>query len=314
MLQAQPDANHDDHLRHAALQSKDRFLAITSFLLSRPDLTTALVSLFVVDGWAEAALRNTPADSFNIMSLPKFYTGIYRDLKRVVGAATMLTSLWLSYIDIDTELLSSISTIETLSTVGFAGCRIHADACDMIQWNRIQPQGTVLNLSLTFPDDDELIWYTLLLYPHLLTLSVHGWAETPDVAFMPPRVVMERCNPFKTLQRASFDNFQPDDIPLLASWMSQAAASTTPPNLKLTHFKIRTPNGTEDSLIINLLHCLRLSPKLRILVLDGLQDGSLNLIDSIAEACPNICGLTLMRRHNVRQIESNLASWPHTSA
>jgi hypothetical protein len=57
-----------------------------------------------------------------------------------------------------------------------------------------------------------------------------------------------------------------------------------------------------------------MAPNLEVLVLEGLESGSLDLITLIATTCSNLLGLTLIRRHNIRQRKTKLASWPHTLA
>jgi hypothetical protein len=69
----------------------------------------------------------------------------------------------------------------------------------------------------------------------------------------------------------------------------------------------------DDTVVFDLLNALRWSPNMQVLVLEGLRDAGLELIDRISQACPNLFGLTLIRRHNNRQSETKLASWPHAS-
>jgi hypothetical protein len=312
MLRAEPDADHYEHLCEAALTSRRRFLDVTGFLLSRPDLTDALRTLSLRDRWPQRALHNTFAESFNIHSLQNFYTPIYRDFSKIIEASKNLTTIAMSGLDICTVFLQAISNLETLRTIHFSSCQLDAAACVGITQNEVRLQDTVLNLRL-FVHGDDSIWYILFLYPQLRTLTVLPLESNP--ANLPAEDILERATPFKTLERLSLDNFDPRAILVLCAWMIEALGNVANPELKLTHFKVHTRLGVPDPMLVNLLDTFRFSPNLQILVLEGLAltDVGPEIIDLIAETCPNLRGLTLIRRHNERQLETELAAWPHTS-
>jgi hypothetical protein len=310
MLRAQ-DVDHFGHLCLVALTSRDRFLKASEFLLSRPDLLDALRTLTVFDGWSRASLRNTLADSFNIQSLPNFYPIIQHHLNQVAEATKNLTTLRLTCINIWPTFLAAISRIETLHTIMFLACQLDNDTCESILENQIRLQESILNVELNLIGDDS-IWYTLCLYPRICTLSIMG--PMNEFTFLPAHDILDRLNPFKTLERVSLSNFDPNDMLVLSAWIVKASENVAIPDLKLTHFKVHTRLGIANSALSDLLRALRLSPNLQVLVLEGLAGGGLDIIDSIAEACPNLLGLTLIRRHNDRQTSTKLALWPHTSA
>jgi hypothetical protein len=312
VLQADPDADHYAHLCKAALTSRDKFLDVTGFLLSRPDLTDALRSLILRD-CSQRSLRNTFAESFNIYSLPDFYTAIYRDLSKIMEVAKNLTKLIMSGLDIYLEVLQAISNLTTLRTIHFLSCELDVAACASITHREVPLQDTVVDLRLLV-DKDDSIWYTLSLYPQLRNLTVMSSAN--NRTNLPAEDILGQGTPFKTLERLTLDAFVPHAVSLLCAWMMEDLQSATHPELKLTHLKVHTPLGLPDFILIGLLNTLRFSPNLRILVLEGLAltDVGPDIIDLIAETCPNLLGLTLVRRHNERQIETKLAAWPHTSA
>jgi hypothetical protein len=310
MLRAEPHANHYEHLCAAALTSRRQFLDVTSFLLSRPDLTDSLRSLFLRNDWPQRALHGTLAESFDIRSLRDFYTPIYRGLGKIMEAAKNLTKLTLSGFDICPEFIQAISHIETLRRVQFSSCQLDAATCDSIVQNEVRLQETVVNLRL-FVHREPSIWFTLSLYPQLRTLTVLA----VNMQNLPAEGILERTTPFKTLERFALDNFVPHAISLLNDWMVETLESTVIFELKLTHFKVHIRMGVPDSMLNDLLNTLRFAPNLQILVLEGLAltDLGPEVIDLIAGACPNLLGLTLVRRHNERQLETKLAPWPHTS-
>jgi hypothetical protein len=80
----------------------------------------------------------------------------------------------------------------------------------------------------------------------------------------------------------------------------------------LTHFKLYARDGVPDGLILDVLHALRIA-RLEVLVLDGIAQGSLVIIDHIAGDFPNLLGLTLIGREDEHQHANKLATWPHLS-
>jgi hypothetical protein len=309
MLRAEPDADHYEHLCEAALRSRRQFLDVTGFLLSRPDLTDALRTLSLRDRWSQRALHNTLAESFDIHSLPDFYTPIYRDLSQIIEASGNLTTITMFGLDICPECLQAISNIETLHSIYFASCQLDAAACLSITQNEVRLQDTVLNLRLfVYGPAEDSIWYTLPLYPQLRNLTIKA-------ANLPAEDILERAMPFMTVERLCLDDFVSGAALDLCAWMIEAVGNVANPELKLTHFKAHTGLGLPDLMLINLLNTLRFSPNLQVLVLEGLAltDVGPEIIDLIAETCPNLLGLTLVRRHNERQLENELAAWPHTS-
>src|SRR6202042_1052661 len=128
------------------------------------------------------------------------------------------------------------------------------------------------------------VWHTLLLCPQIRTLTARasGYANM----WIPPDIVRQRCNPFTTLERVWVSNFYHGDISALSVWMTEASGNSFSPGLKLTHFKIHTPWGMDDTAVLDLLSALRWSPNMQVLVLEGLRDAELELIDRIAHACP----------------------------
>jgi hypothetical protein len=311
MLHAEPDVDHYEYLCMAALTSRRRFLDVTGFLLSRPDLTDHLRSLFLSDNWSRQALHGL-AESFDVRSLPDFYPPIYRGLRLIVEAAKNLTEVYLVNLDICPEILQAISRIKTLITINFSSCQLDAATCDRIIQDEVRLQDTVLNLRLVVHDEDS-IWHTLSLYPQLRTLAV--MSNDNDLENLPVEGVLDRIMPFKKLERLSLDNLDPHVVSLFSAWMLDALEGAVNPELKLTHFKMHTRLGVPDSILIDLLSTLRFAPNLQVLVLEGLALTNLGpeVIDLVAAACPDLLGLTLVRRHNERQLETKLAAWPHTS-
>jgi hypothetical protein len=306
MLRADPDT---DHLCNVAIASRDKFLETTQFLLSRPDLTRSLRSLTIQDRWSNQSIDGTLIQDFDVLSIHDFYAAIHNDLKKILEAALNLSIVTFICTEVVPEFLQITSRIATLHTINFHLCKLDHQVCESITTNQIESSETLLNLRLLMTNvavDTFGVWHTLALCPRIRTLSVLGSGYT-DIS-IPPDIVRQTCNPFTTLERVFLDHFDPDDISALSVWMSEASGS-----LRLTHFKIHTRWGMDDTVVFDLLNALRWSPNMQVLVLEGLRDAGLELIDRISQACPNLFGLTLIRRHNNRQSETKLASWPHAS-
>jgi len=118
---------------------------------------------------------------------------------------------------------------------------------------------------------------------------------------IPPGIVRQTCNPFATLERLHLDHFDPDDIPALCMWMCEASENNFNPGLKLTHFKICTRWGMDGTAVFNLLSALQWSPNMQVLVLEGLRDAELELIDRIAQIClaSLVCDGTMIGRARI---------------
>jgi hypothetical protein len=310
MLRAQPDADHYDHLHDAALASRNKFLDASGFLLSRTDLMEALGALYVQDGWSQRALHNTLAESFDILSLPEFYAPVRRDLVQILYSTKSLTQLSIASMDIWPEFLMAISLTESLHALTLISCKLDAEACERLLGNEMPVQESIINLRLFCQDDDTLL-YTLLLFPKLRTLSVEATDFVPEDPF---HDIMHRANPFHTLKYFSLERSNPAFISSLSNHLLEGSQNASAPYRNLTHFKIQTGFGIADAELSELLDGLRLAPNLQVLILEGLLDVGLGIIDYIAEACPNLLGLTLIRRHNERQHETKLTKWPHPSA
>lgn len=136
---------------------------------------------------------------------------------------------------------------------------------------------------------------------------------------MPTNDIQERINPFKTLERLSLHELDLEAISFFGAWMLAASRQRmySNPSLNLTHFHCQTHawQRMDDLAVFDLLEALRLSPNLQVLVLRGLACAGLEVIGRIADACPNLSGLTLISNYDNEGLDNNHGdSWPHTSS
>ncbi|KAF8993303.1 hypothetical protein BDQ17DRAFT_1431802 [Cyathus striatus] len=126
----------------------------------------------------------------------------------------------------------------------------------------------------------------------------------------PSDLVMQHGRMFSTLQRLAIGPQVNDtDVLGLTQWIALNASQSP---LMLTHFKLSARISLDDVFLFQLLNALASAP-LQVLVLDGINEGSFELIDVIATSCPQLLGLTLNRRENILQRKCNFATWPHSS-
>jgi hypothetical protein len=270
----------------------------------------AIWSLYIRDGWSRRALHNTLAEHFDILFLPEFYAPVRRDLVRVLYSTKNLTSLSLSSMDIWCDFLTAISCLEALHTLSVLSCKLDAEVCERLLGAEMPLQDSVINLQL-FCGDESTSWYTLLLFPNLRTLSVEATDFDPEGVV---DSVLRRANPFYTLEYFALERTHPNFISSLSNHLLEASQNGPAPFANLTHFKVQISFGITDAELFHLLDGLRSAPNLQVLVLEGLLDADLAIIDYIAEACPNLLGLTIIRRENDRQHETKFIKWPHPSA
>lgn len=294
-------------IRDAALAARAKLLDTTDFLLSRADLLRSLRTLTIGDEW----LNGTITELFDVYTIPEFYAPVDLALVSLLREAENLRSLQIFRKNLTSALMQAISA--TLHTLNIGLCSLHSGLRTDISDNHIKPLTGVLNLYVSQGGLDHFNdpCYILSLFPNIATLSLRGWSYTGDVDVAFGATI--GFNPFATLERVCLDNFDWRAVGKLSRWIREASGSEADPNLKLTHFKIHCQWGMDHASFIELMDVLRLAPNMRILALDGLMYGGVDIIDTIADACPQLEGLTLILRDSERQSRRALVEWPHPS-
>ncbi|KAL0572499.1 hypothetical protein V5O48_009464 [Marasmius crinis-equi] len=304
-----------------ASQKSQTMIRHVGFLLSRPDLTDAIRHLQIVDHWRMHS-REIPA-LCSYTNQHKYYGPINSSLNTLLASCVDLTTLSISHFAITGDWLWAMSQLSKLHTLDFHCARIGDQSVEqLILSGRIPPSPQLLNLTwkeyrtkddVEHPPREHLgegLWYTLLLFPNLVTFS-HELIRDDGTIWLPSPTIRDRSNHFcQGLRRLNLDLIW-DSVPQLTGWINTSQLRTIA-TCTLTHFKLRTDRPIPDDMILNLLASFHGAP-LEVLSLVGIKEGSLTLIDRIAQLFPDLVGLTLIRRENRLQKEIKLASWPHQS-
>ncbi|KAL0567373.1 hypothetical protein V5O48_014621 [Marasmius crinis-equi] len=157
----------------------------------------------------------------------------------------------------------------------------------------------------------EGLCFALLLFPNLITLSHHAIRD-PGATWLPSPEIQDRSDHFcDGLRRLSFNLFL-SAVPMLTGWIGSCRLRTLAP-CTLTHLKLRTSHSLPDNRAIALLESLQSAP-LEVLVLDGIREGSLTLLERIAQLFPDLLGLTLiLRRSSGTSLRTKARPWPYAS-
>ncbi|KAL0066370.1 hypothetical protein AAF712_006629 [Marasmius tenuissimus] len=299
LYELEPENVDEADLEDIAEQQSRTFTRQINFLISRPDLTDVIQNLSIADGvkqdwniFTSSELR--PYDR-------AFYLPIYASTSTLLSACHNLTHLDVAHWTIASDWLKTISHLKSLHTLKFRSAHVEDPATeDGIAHGHIPPSPHVLNVWWIEGSDDwerrelrepfgEGLWYTLLLFPNLLTF---GHRAQRIEGRIPSQLTQEKYLHF---------------------WNGPLQLQTSPaPSCTLTHFKLHRVHSILDSSIVPLLEALHaLSAPLQVLVLEGIKEGALTLMQCIADLFPDLLGPTLIRRENLLQRRTELARWPY---
>ncbi|KAF5347054.1 hypothetical protein D9758_011614 [Tetrapyrgos nigripes] len=289
----------------------------TNFLLSRPDLIDPLQTLILFDGWSFS--QRVWDENFALDH--DFYAPVYLALNSVLQACKNLVNLEIGQFIITADWLCTISLLPSLFHIKFRGSIINDPSVETAIYDGSIPSSPqVVSLDVyegwnlndpTREWDGGGLWFTILLFPNLMTLNHHNLHDARNPASIPQPFIRQRSTILSSsLCRLALDNISSWQIPHLSDWFNLHCNFATP--CTLTHFKLRTNRWVGDDILVRLLESLRSAP-LQVLVLEGLKDGSVTLIHRIAELFPDLIGLTLIRRENYCQHDLKKVTWPHQS-
>ncbi|KZT30758.1 hypothetical protein NEOLEDRAFT_34055 [Neolentinus lepideus HHB14362 ss-1] len=319
----------DGNLDVVAQQDKVSFLRGMDSFMSRPHVAQKARYLRLDDVWQsqQSILRTLGDHSFFTVSDAHaygvdiygvdidsaFYEPILTTMATVITATIGLRELDLFGILLSSAIVKAITCLPRLHTVTFRGCNFGPDL--RLFPVQLPSSSSVLNLAIyphDFLRDSSRYWSLLSICPRLRTVSASSPVGNRRVGVPPTPELRRIYNPWRTVERFSAEDFDLAQIPDLCSWIEEAKMSSP---LRLTHFKLHTRWPMEKAQIFRLIRALEGAP-LKILVLSYIRYAGLDLLDRIAEAFPDLVGLTLMHRRKYTRFHPTLVRfsvWPHAS-
>lgn len=298
LYSSSPDATQD-YLQNLAHTSRERMLRDTEFLRSRPDITQRIEDLRVCNEWEEAKLTEAgfPNDDG---SQHMFFLPLLNALQDIVQHSSNLRKLSLERLVISPSMRRDILSLENLSQLSISGCSVSLDAIED------DPRNFVPNLFLSTWQDahsSACALFPALSHLRLLEISI----ENTD-GHDPSPLLLHLQTPLRTVEKLYISVVRPENWHDLI--LAFESASTTYGNhLRLTHLKLAMNYGMSPLVLDSLLFALRAAP-LQCLVLQGIRDGSPDLIERIAQLFPDLLSLTLIYRDSDRQRNSLSTIWP----
>ncbi|EKM58503.1 uncharacterized protein PHACADRAFT_252878 [Phanerochaete carnosa HHB-10118-sp] len=300
------DKERCENMRSRAVAECERFFRNADLICARPDIAQNIHHL-TLSTWGTTDLRRTlwgsPED---VNNLDKLIIGRMRDVAVKTPGVTKLT---LENIVLTVELAEAIFALPGLSYLAIIDCTV--------DFGDREPRNLPARLehlmlkcySVLVPHGAHNHWEILHYLPSLRWLCVKG---ADYVYSLPSDTVIARTAPFATLQRLQIEgldktNVADDDEPWKLVMLLHSA-----PELHLTHVNLHFSDGLPEFETFALIYALQRAP-LRLLVLKGIDCAHTHLIEYIAEAFPELFGLTLSYRESPLQQRLREASWPCSS-
>lgn len=273
------------------------------YLLLHPNICQSIRYFHLADDWQPShpmlALENN-----RLVKREEFYSPLRTGVCRVVSELSHLTSIFVNGWHIDSSFMQAI-----LCHAGVIEVQLRSCTTSLLLPCRTNRQTPVNLAILDITPDAEGLWNILYGFPVLRSLSVTVGLE--NSYGLPSRSTWEDlpANPFKEMERFIASPIAQTDLDDLCDWMRDAKGPHLEHPLRLTHFKLATTGGLERSDVRELLDALRGFP-IQFLSLDCLLYDSTDLLEEIAEVCPNLISLTLQRR---RSASHRNLRWSHPS-
>ncbi|KAL0572501.1 hypothetical protein V5O48_009466 [Marasmius crinis-equi] len=309
----------EDEVEGLFIQHSEELSRQVEFLVSRPDLTGALQNLSIGDDWRMGTVLNT--DLHPLQRASASYLPVNNALRTLLTSCSSLTYLSICHWAITSDWLRTLSQLPKLHSIHLHSSRIEAETVENdILHGHLPRSPQVLNLSWYEPgpeEDEELtresagygLWYILVLFPSLITFS---HLKHHPCGSLPCLLIRERatqsCSSLRRVQLCLASSL----VLALTEWFRRAQLRTHAP-CTLTHFKLRTNYPLLDDVVIHLLESIQSAP-LEVLVIECIKEGSLTLVERIAQLFPDLLGLMLIRRDHELQWEIKAMPWPHQSS
>ncbi|TFK65186.1 hypothetical protein BDN72DRAFT_845837 [Pluteus cervinus] len=275
------------------------------YLEAHPELANEVQVMHIADRWRSQRDTHLAHKAEFIELYKDIMPGVIDRFSRAISSTPRLTTLNLTYIKINLPMAQALSQLQVLQSLDLFHCSLVDGAAGFLSCGVVHCS-TTTHLRLTFDNGPSLsMYYILPAFPNLRTLIMGSLVQPQSPISPPPESIWEDIQFFSTLERLTLNYIPWYTLGGFASWFS-----SKPSLPRLTHLKVHSRLGMDDADIIDLLSTIERSP-LQVLIIDGLADGSLFLVDIISLKLPSLLGLTLYRRHSDRQGTTSLSEWPH---
>ncbi|KAJ8087416.1 hypothetical protein PM082_006246 [Marasmius tenuissimus] len=309
-------------------ETSKELISLTHFLALRPQITHLIRTLEVIDRWA-TGWEIRPFRCY--VSENALYDRIYASIGTFLPCCRGLTDLSIHWFTITADWLVAISHLPNLRTIRLKHtCIEEWSVEDQILNSAIPRSPQVLDLSWYNETSRfkrhhvprELasghgLWYILLLFPNLRTFNQEvETPEKPDASItvgFPSLDIQDNSDMFCQGLRRLCLGLIPGNVPELTVWINSSCLRTSA-SCTLTHLKLCTYLPFPEDVAIPLLNSLASAP-LEVLVLDGIKQCSLSLVERITQLFPDLLGLTLIQRDSrfPRWGRTRWSVWPHSS-
>ncbi|KAG6910785.1 hypothetical protein DXG01_007673 [Tephrocybe rancida] len=303
----EPGNHCEEDMAQVAYAEREKFVACSDFLISRPDLLEKLKVLSVADTWQSVLSKKTFPHKEVLSGLEngRFHAPMYKNVRRILSGSYFLTTVTLSHIRLSLPTIKCIRELPRLETLTLWVCTLSSEAIEALEHDgdHSLKSASLQNIRIMAPTTDlESAWNAVNTCTHLRTLSVRA-----DALFVPPhRDSWSKFGCFQTLESLYLGQLHPISVYFIADWLD--AVSLYAPLTRLTRLKLHGSVGMKDAHILAHLQPLAGAP-LEVLSLDGLKQVRLEFFDAIHSLFPNIISLSLCRRSS-RFSGSRSFPWP----
>ncbi|KAG6910784.1 hypothetical protein DXG01_007672 [Tephrocybe rancida] len=303
----EPGVHREEDIAQVAYAEREKFVACSDFLISRPDLLEKLKVLSVADNWQSILKKKTFPHKQVLSGLEngRFHAPMYKNVRRILSGSHFLTTVTLSHIRLSLPTIKGVRELPRLETLTLWACTLSSEAVDALEddIDHSLKSASLQNLRIMAHTPDlEKAWNAIHICTQLRTLSV-----TAESLFVPPHSdTWPKFGCFQTLESLYLGQLHPISVPFVADWLE--AVSLYAPLTRLTRLKLHGFTGMNDAQILEVLRPLAGAP-LEVLALDGSKEVRLDFLDAIHGLFPNLIGLSFCRRGG-RFRGGHLLSWP----
>jgi hypothetical protein len=122
------------YLEQLPLSERNKLLSTTEFLVSRPDLTAKMRTVFMEHNWQPSSFKGTRAEGFQLTGVePRFFNLVRLEITKILAVSSNLTSVTLGHFELTVHVIQLPSDLCFLHTLHpqaaglphCIGCSVH---------------------------------------------------------------------------------------------------------------------------------------------------------------------------------------------